>query len=449
MNDGAREESRSSVGGGTDRWPTIDKLAFWLLLAALVWAAVSPGLAELGGLGEWFLRADLLFGWAAFALVFLRARDGSRPVKLLVGAIIAFGLAELVTGMITGTSLLAQAASFALFAFPLAVVATMLLAPPPREKVKLVVGLVLAFAFVQVTILAVTVPFSTNPDLNQGTFVGLAVGFHLSGAVAGVGALWLLGRMERFRAILWSLPLLASVFLTETRQVAALLPFALGLSPALDLKRWALRLAAPILLVLVIVLAPRIEGISNTAGKAAAGQVESTVSEPGQQRKVEGFIETGKALAESPSSLLFGLGQGNSVGFLAQLGDEDLQGEEFGSSVGKELGLETSRIVEQLGERTGYGSFKNEFSSLGGLVGDVGLLGSLTFFVAIAAVMWLIRGAKGRNRGAVQALGLFYLAMGLIYIWWEQPAFTLVLALMVGSGLLLAPDDPEDRPEGS
>ena len=447
MNGTAAEKGEGRPVSGASHWPVVDRAAFWLLVAALVWAAASPGLAALGGFGEWFLRADLLFGWAAFALVFVRALNGSRPVKLLVGAIIAFGIAELATGLATGTSILAQAASFALFAFPFAVIATLLLAPPPSDKVKLIVGLVLAFAFIQFPILAVTAPFSTNPDFNQGTFTGLAVGFHLSGAVAGVGALWLLGRMESVRSVLWSIPLLISVFLTETRQVAALLPVVLGLSPALDLRRWVIRLIAPVLLLLVVALAPPIEGISNTSGSFATGQVERTVTDPGQQRKVEGFRATGEALIESPENLLFGLGQGNSIGFLALLGDEGIQDEDFGSSVGDRLGLETSRIVSELGERSGYGSFTNEFSSLGGLVGDLGLFGSLAFLVAVAAVLWLVIGVEGRNRGAVQALGLFYLAMGLIYIWWEQPALTLCVALLMAAGVLLSDSTLEEHTE--
>jgi hypothetical protein len=125
------------------------------------------------------------------------------------------------------------------------------------------------------------------------------------------------------------------------------------------------------------------------------------------------------------------------------LGDDQIQNEDFGSSVGEKLGLERSRIVRELGERSGYGSFRNEFSSLGGLVGDLGLVGALAFLVGLVAVAWLAVGIKGRNRGAVQALGLFYLAMGLIYIWWEQPALTLCIALLMGAGLLLARSDVE------
>lgn len=442
MNEKVGEKRGGPAVEAESAWPTVDRVAFWLLIAALLWAVISPGLAALGGFGEWFLRGDLLFGWLAFALVFLRARIASRPVALLVGSIIAFGLAELLTGAVTGTPLPAQAASFALYALPLAVLATLLLAPPPRARIRLTVGLVLAFGFIQFPILAVTAPFSTNPDFNKGTFVELAVGFHLAGAVAGVGAIWLLGRIERVQAVFWSLPLLISIFLTETRQVAALLPVVLGLSPALDFKRWVLRLIAPVLLVLGIALAPPIEGIANTSGSSAAGQVEAVVTEPGAQRKIDGFVETGKALAESPSNFLFGLGQGNSVGFLALLGDDQIQGEDFGNSVGERLGLEQSRVLEELGPRSGYGSFTNEFSSLGGLIGDLGLIGSLAFLAGLVAVAMLVLGVKDRNRGAVQALGLFYLAMGLIYIWWEQPALTLCIALLIGAGVLLAGRDP-------
>ena len=425
-------------------WPRVDRTVFWMLALALVWAAVSPGLAALLGLGEWFLRADLALGWIAFALVFLRARTAARPVMLLVLSIIAFGLAQLLTGIVTGSPLLAQAASFALLGFPLAVVAVLLLAPPPVDRVPVLVGLVLAFGFIQVPILAVTAPFSTNPDFNSGTFVDLGVGFHLAGAIAGIGAIWLLGRMESVRSVFWSLPLLASIFLTETRQVAALIPVALGLSPALDLRLWLVRLVAPVLLVLAIAFAPTIEGISNSPGSLATNQVGNTVTEPDSQRKVEAFIETGKALTGSPSSLLFGLGQGNSIGFLALLGDEELQ-EEVGGSVGDLLGVGTSPITLELGERVDLGSFSNEFSSFGGLVGDLGLIGTLAFLAGLGSVAWLTLGVRGRYRGAVQALGLLYLAMGLIYIWWEQPAFTLSLALLAGAGLLLAREEPEAR----
>lgn len=437
----AEENGKTQHGADGDERSAVDRAAYWLLVSALVWAAISPGLAKLGGFGEWFLRGDLLLGWLAFGLVFLRARNSSRPIALLVAAIVALGLAELVTGALTGTAVLAQAASFALYAFPLAVIATLLLAPPSGDRARKMVFLVLGFGFLQFVVLAFTVPFSTNPDHNKGTFVGLTLGFHLSGAVAGVGALWLLGRLEAVRSAFWSLPLLLSIFLTETRQVAALLPIALGFSPALDLRRWFIRLLAPVLLVLLIVLAPPIEGVSNTAGSFAIGQVESSISEPGNQRKIEAFLKTSEALGESPASLLFGLGQGNSIGFLAQLGDKQLN-EDFGGAVGDQLSLDTSPVIQHLGPRLAYGSFSNEFSSVGGLIGDLGLAGSMAFLLGISSVAWMVIGISGRNRGAVQALGLFYLAMGLIYIWWEQPAFTLSLALAIGSGLLLAREDP-------
>jgi len=77
----SRETHRAPTAGAGEAadpvWQTVDRIAFWLLVAALIWVVVSPGLASLAGLGEWFLRADLLFGWVAFALVFVRARTAS------------------------------------------------------------------------------------------------------------------------------------------------------------------------------------------------------------------------------------------------------------------------------------------------------------------------------------------------------------------------------------
>ena len=434
-----------SAGPSDGAWDMIGRVVFWLLAAAVAWAFLSPIPADLLGLGEWFLRADVLLGWIAFALTLPRVVRAPLVLRVLTGAVVALGLFELLTWATSGTSLLAGATSFGLLAFPFAVLLALLLAPPPPDQLRQLVALLVALAFLQIPFLLFQLPFSEVPEQNTGTFIGLGLGFHLCGVIAGAAVIWILGRSRNFRSMFLSFPLLLAPILTETRQVAFMLPIVLALSPAPDLKRWAVRLIAPVALVVAILLIPEVPGLSNSPGSRSTNQIADAVGGPASSRKIEGLEVTGKLLLDSPSNLLFGLGQGQSVGYLAMLGDRTFQ-RDLGPSVGGALGLDTSAVVRELEPRRGYGVLKNEFSSAFGIIGDLGVLGSLAFLVALGSVASLVVRVQGRNRGAVQALGLYYLGLGLIYIWWEQPVFTLYVALLIAAGLLMA-GRGSDRPE--
>lgn len=404
-----------------------------MLATAIVWGFISPLLADLTGLGEWFLRLDLLLVWLAFAialLVWFRAPD--LPVKLIVISLVLLGITQLVTAFRAGIPLAGPALSFALYGVPFAAISTLVLARPGRDRARLLLWLLFGLAVLQFLISVGQIPFASHPDEIFGMFKGILIAPHLNGAIAGAVALWILGRSTDWRDTLWAAPFVLVTILSDTKQALFLLPFALALSPALNFKVWAVRLVLPVLGTLLALWAPSIPGVIPDNYGYAVGEIERAIeppSEKGQSRKLSGLQETTERVTASPGSLAFGLGQGQSVGYIALLSNKASD-----DSVSRSLGLEPSQIqAEEIGYWYGSGSFSSEFSSMVGLFGDLGLVGLIAFGIGVAGVVLLVLRTPGVDRNAVWALGLYYLAMGLVYIWWEQPVFTLFLGLLMGA----------------
>ena len=404
-----------------------------MLATAIVWGFISPLLADLIGLGEWFLRLDLLLVWLAFAIalvVWFRTPD--LPVKLIVVSLVLLGITQLITASRVGIPLAGPALSFALYGVPFAVIATVVLARPGRDGARLLLWLLFGLAVLQFLISVGQIPFASHPDEIFGMFKGIMIAPHLNGAIAGAVALWILGRSAGWRDTLWAAPFILVTILSDTKQALFLLPFALALSPALNLRVWAVRLVLPVLGTLLALWSPAIPGVIPDNYGYAIGEIERSVETSpgdGRSRKLSGLEETTERVTESPGNLAFGLGQGQSVGYIALLSNKASD-----DSVSRSLGLEPSQIqAEEIGYWYGSGSFSSEFSSMVGLFGDLGLVGLLAFGIGIAGVVLLVLKTPGRDRNAVWALGLYYLAMGLIYIWWEQPVFTLFIGLLMGA----------------
>ena len=369
-----------------------------MLATAIVWGFISPLLADLIGLGEWFLRLDLLLVWLAFAIalvVWFRTPD--LPVKLIVVSLVLLGITQLITASRVGIPLAGPALSFALYGVPFAVIATVVLARPGRDGARLLLWLLVGLAVLQFLISVGQIPFASHPDEIFGMFKGIMIAPHLNGAIAGAVALWILGRSAGWRDTLW-----------------------------------AVRLVLPVLGTLLALWSPAIPGVIPDNYGYAIGEIERSVETSpgdGRSRKLSGLEETTERVTESPGNLAFGLGQGQSVGYIALLSNKASD-----DSVSRSLGLEPSQIqAEEIGYWYGSGSFSSEFSSMVGLFGDLGLVGLLAFGIGIAGVVLLVLKTPGRDRNAVWALGLYYLAMGLIYIWWEQPVFTLFIGLLMGA----------------
>jgi hypothetical protein len=413
-----------------------------LLCGAVVWAFFSAVPAWLFDLPQWFLRLDLALAWAAFAVALtVGFRNPPRTVKVLVAGIFLFGLLELVTAFRADIALTGPALSFALYALPLAVVATLLLTPPTGDLSRKLIIAMLALAFIEVPISIIQTPLTPHPDFVSGTFPGLLLGGHLNGAITSVAALWILGGARSFRDTLWAYPLVLVTLLSDTKQAMLLLPVVLALSPAINVRVWLLRLIAPVFVAGLAFFGPAIPGIIPENNRYVGLQVEETlagrdVKGDGQgarfSRKAEGAKLVAEELTSSAPVLLFGLGQGQSVSYVALLSNEGR-----GETLGQTLGLEPPRlIVEELGTWDGTGSFASEFSSLIGIIGDLGLLGFGAFLIGLVAIVLMLWRIPARERGGIQAVGLFYLAMGAIYIWWEQPVFGIYVGIFAGLAIL-------------
>lgn len=404
-----------------------------MLALAIVWAFASPLIADLLGLGEWFLRLDLLLVWAAFLVsLVLWFRTPEIAVRLIVFSLVLLGVAELISAGRADIPLTGPALSFALYGVPFAAIATVALARPAKDSARLVIWLLMGLAALQVLLSVVQTPFASHPDEVFGLFTGLKIAPHLNGAIAGAVALWILGRATGWRETLWAAPFILVTILSDTKQALFLLPLALALSPAVSIRIWAFRLILPVLAALLALWSPAIPGVIPDNYGYAVGEIERAVDtsgENGKSRKLAALEETTKRVVRTPGDLAFGLGQGQSVGYIALLSN---QGSD--NSVSSSLGLEPSQIqTEEIGYWYGSGSFSSEFSSATGLLGDLGLLGVIAFLVAISGVAILVFRTQGADRGAVWSLGLYYLAMGLVYIWWEQPVFTLFLGLLMAA----------------
>jgi hypothetical protein len=87
-------------------------------------------------------------------------------------------------------------------------------------------------------------------------------------------------------------------------------------------------------------------------------------------------------------------------------------------------------------------------SSWTALLGDLGLLG-LGFYLWMACTLWhCLKGREWQTAVAKSAL-LMSCLLGVIYSWLEEPAFTLLVALVVGLALTAVPHGQERARQAS
>ena len=415
-------------------WP----LAMLLLGAGLLYGFLAPVPVDLLGLPEAALRLDLVLGWLAFALALPLVRSADRATRPLVAGLVSFGVIVAASGLISGVPPQAALLSLTLFGLGLASVATVLLVGPGPRVVKGGIRFLIGLAVLLVVVSFVEWPFSSHPDDVVGSFIGLGLGARLNGAILALVAIWILARARTPRELLPALPFLVVLLLADAKQPALLVPLALAFSPAVGVRIWLLRLAGPVALSALMILAPPVPQVIPENNSYVAPAVADTVgvgSNPARgSRRVRGIEEVSDRLTASPSNLLFGLGPGQSVDYVALLSNTMA-----GQTLGERLGIDPSQVIEELGPSRVTGSFKSEYSSAVGLIGDYGLLGTTAFLIGLVAIGLMIRRLPVRDRGAAQASALYFLAMGVLYIWWQQPVFCLFTGMLIGLTLLARP----------
>ena len=161
------------------------------------------------------------------------------------------------------------------------------------------------------------------------------------------------------------------------------------------------------------------------------GVVEQTFG--GRSGKADAVREVERQVTESPTAFLLGAGPARSVSFSALLSLDPLKDPETPVRL---LDLQASETLLELGGiSAGYSSFLHPASSALGVLGDLGVLGALIYFVLVGNL--LVAALRLRTPdapGAVGALALF-IVLGIMFIWWEQTGFSLYVALIAGLAL--------------
>ena len=118
------------------------------------------------------------------------------------------------------------------------------------------------------------------------------------------------------------------------------------------------------------------------------------------------------------------------------------------------LGLSPAKLaakaqVDAFDASGGGTSFNTGVSSALGVLGDLGIVGVLIYASMVGYLFVALRRSQRREAvPATCALALF-VVLGLVYDWWEQPPFGIVVGLLVGLALA-QPSDPESSvPESS
>jgi hypothetical protein len=395
--------------------------------AAVVMAVCSRALAAIGLLPESGIYFDVPLAFAAFALAALTASSRSPTARWAVLGVGGLAGAVVASGTLSGSSLLEWLLSFALLASPFAVIGSILLAPPsPSERKALIITL-LALALIQVPISIVQAIQASHPDEVQGTFIGSAAGAHLVGAITSVAAFWLIARARSGLYLVGAAALLLVPFLSDAKQVIAVAPVAFAaLAVWYPPGRRAVWMRTIVLLgcVAFVVSIPIALNLSYSRHV-----VERAVSSESGKARAADAIES--ELTSNFGGLLFGAGPATTVShsaLLATVAQEDPE------SPLAQLDLEPSQLLQDLNAMENS-SLANPPSTALGVVGDLGLLGALTYYAVIGCLFlaaWRLRTSETAAAAAVLAL---FVVLGFASTWPEQTGFSLYVALLVGLAL--------------
>jgi hypothetical protein len=279
----------------------------------------------------------------------------------------------------------------------------------------------------------------SNPDQVQGTLsFARAHGAHLVAAALGVACVWLLASRRRsltLGVLAAAVLLLGEMIVADAKQVLLILPVGVVVaawrSGRLSMAVNGTLIAAA--LVLLVVIDPYSQDAVYRLQQARHGH--------------NGKVETAKVvwrhLESDPRSIVFGKGPAETVSRAAFI-TIDSQEESFR---GINLKPATIALEAQTDARSVSGggtSFNSGVSSMLGVFGDLGLFGAFAYgglFLSVLFAVW-----RKRSSMAVAATtGWVMLAvLGLIYDWWEQPPFTLFLAILTGLALT-APSSPREE----
>jgi hypothetical protein len=278
----------------------------------------------------------------------------------------------------------------------------------------------------------------------QGTLHGAGAGHHVMAAVVTVGAIWI--AVTKDYPLPWrcvAVALLAFIpFLADAKQVVLALPAILIVGRWRTPKDIVLRAGAVAgAIAALILLVP--------AGQSAVRYLNETRS--GQGGKEETAKVVWATNRSDPASLAFGQGPAETVSRAAFMTTDLLL--RPGSPL-RVFELKPARIALQAQESAmrvsgGGTSFNTGLSSALGVFGDLGLAGLVAYLGLLGSAILALRKVATPEGIAAAAGFAMFAVLGLVFDWWEQPPFSVFLAVLAGLALSRASADrtlPMQRP---
>ncbi len=408
-------------------------------IAALIAALTFHGLVSVGVLPSVATYVDIALAWGALAAALLRTTGrGDRPdwARKSLHGLAALGIVMVVSWGFSDAEPLRPVLYFALLAQPFALIIALVLDPPsPRARRALQTAL-LALVLVQIPIAYWQATAFGFRDPVQGTLYGAGAGAHTMAAVVTVGAIWIAltrryGYIWRYTAVI----LLATIpFIADAKQVIFALPAVLIVGRWRTGKDVLVRVAAVAgALAALLFLLP--------AGRTSVNFLEEARS--GQGGKEQAAKLVWDTASRDPASLIFGQGPAETVSRAAFM-TTDL----FLSSSSPLRALElrpaqTALQAQDAAVRTSGGgsSFNSGLSSALGVFGDLGVAGLVAFLGLLGSVLLAVRKTVSPEGIAASAGFALFAVLGLVFDWWEQPPFSVVLAVLAGLALSQTRDD--------
>jgi hypothetical protein len=412
--------------------------------ASLTAALAFKGLVSLGFIPSILTFLDIPLAWGALAVALLKRRWSGGLAARHLRLLSVFTFVVLLSWLMHPSEMLRPVLYLGLVGEPFAVVGALLADPPsPRARRNLrrllagLIGVQIPFAFLEL------LHFGSG-DHVQGTLYGAGAGAHTMSAVMLVGALWAVSNRtggiawRRFAivAAMFSIP-----FLADAKQV-------LFASPALALAvKWRGQVRAN--LTRTALIGASFAGLVYLypAGHTALNFIHQSQSGHGGKQAAAAFVWN--KVSSDPQSLVFGMGPAETVSRAAFMTTDLFQGQGSPLHV---LGLKPAPIAleaqnDALAESYGGTSFNSGLSSAVGVLGDLGIAGAAAYAVLFGSLFLALH--RLRSPEALTATGgwAMWALLGFVFDWWEQPAFSVVLAML--SGLALTAPSPLDAGERS
>ena len=408
--------------------------------AALIAALTFRGLVELGLLPSVATLLDLPLAWGALVVAALKRRGDRGSATILLRWLAALGGAIIVAWLFHPSEVLRPLLYLALLGEPFAIVGAMCLDPPTPRARRMLERLVLALLLIQIPIAAFQFATLGPSDQVQGTLYGAGAGAHVISAVCVVGGIWILSRrgegsLRRPWRLAAAFGLFVIPFIADAKQVIFAVPAILLASSWRDgFVRISLRVAlVTASLVALITLQP--------AANTAVGFLEKAQS--GRGGKQEAAVFVWNRLKDDPASIAFGLGPAETVSRAAFMTTDSVLG---ANSPIRVLGLQPATVATEAQEASlaasgGGSSFNSGLSSALGVFGDLGVIGLGVYLALLGSLIVLLK-RKRSPEATASAAGFAMLALlGLVFDWWEQPPFSVTLAVI--AGLALTNVEPE------